>query len=147
MPILVKLHDDRERLKDAIKWWKKNGTNGDSVKTTSRSGRRPVLKKEKYDSACVVWENWHAIAEVVWSKIVDLPWWPSHICAITEKETANQLEELKLCAICRVGREDLHIVKKSDLRKFDNWDSGEDLSEYSKSIIEHLTEVRAKRSE
>ena len=79
--------------------------------------------------------------KLVKAKVKGYPWWPAHICTPLDAVVADALEGSSYTLISSVGNEGMFMVNDKDVVDFSE-ETDEDLSQYDKSTLEDLHDVR-----
>jgi hypothetical protein len=126
--LLDQLENDRNNL-DAIL--------GLNAKRTARS--KSTIKN--HDSSTHVWCNAKLSPKLIQARVSGYPWWPAHVCIPLDPVVAESLEGSEYALISPVGNEGMFLVAETDIIDFTE-EVDEDLSQFDKSIVDALHDVR-----
>ena len=126
--VLEQLKEERNNL---------DGILGLNAKRSSRS--KSGIKN--HDSSTQIWCNAKLTDKLVKARVKGYPWWPAHICTPLDVIVADALEGSGYSLISSVGNEGMFMVSDNDVIDFSE-ETGDDLTQYDKSTLEDLHEVR-----
>jgi len=130
--------EDKERLTEAIEYWK-GGSKTRNRKSKSKASKK---KRDKYNSSTEIWADISPTERFVMAKVEGYPWWPARLCTAKDSCIAVSLRELDRALISFVGEHHLHIIRKEDdMHNFTGEVIEDDLSKYSSDTTKKLKEV------
>ncbi|KAL7541018.1 hypothetical protein ACHAXR_010562 [Thalassiosira sp. AJA248-18] len=126
--VLRQMKEERDNLDKIL---------GLNAKRTSRT--KTSIKK--HDSSTAIWCNAKLTDKLVKARVQGFPWWPAHVCEPLDSVVADALEGSGYALISSVGNPGMFMVAEEDVIDFTD-ETDEDLSQYDKSILEEMQEVR-----
>jgi len=127
MEVLGKLEEGHDSLWSALAVWQKQQSK-ESLEIAPRRNTRnskvntkpPPKKKgtEKTDTETFFWINCSRTFELVLAKSPGGPWWPAFVCHPKDQKMVRALASTNRILLCYVGREELHVVKANDTKKY-----------------------------
>lgn len=125
--MLLEKHDeDRERLIDALNYWKMQG---------SRRRKSKVKKNPNYDSHTEIWAEVIPEERYILAKVKGYPWWPAITCKAKCSDISSKLESVGRTLISFIGEKHLYAVKDDEeIQPYIDDLEDNDLESYSSDI-------------